>query len=166
MPCGIKRAVLGRVYEERGNLMLLEPGQSTANLRHHEVKLRAVHGKGQEVGDILLDLFQGQRVDVAVLGGNRKALAHKTNTLGPSGSPLFQCHTSGTGTVDTSLVRSEDEDEVAHRLEGIVQSHRVGDILDHVHGQYCLTESLIFKGIMMVSSVFHRGHTVFPLRMF
>ena len=59
MPCGIERAVLGCVFEEWGNLMLLEPRQSTTDLRHHEVKLRAVHGKGQEVGDIFLDLFQG-----------------------------------------------------------------------------------------------------------
>ena len=147
--------------------MLLEPGQSTPDLRHHEVKLRAVHGKGQEVGDILFDLFQRQSVDVAVLGGDRKALAHKTNAFGPSGSPLFHCHMSGTGTVDTSLIRSEDEDKVAHRFQGIVQSYRVGDILDHVcHGQYCLAESLIFRGIMIVSSVFHRGHAVFPLRIF
>ena len=166
MPCGIERAVLGWVFEERGNLMLLEPGQSTANLRHHEVKLRTVHGKGQEVGDILLHHVQGQSVDVLVLGGDRKALAHKTNALGPSGSPLFQCHTSGTGTVDTSLIRSEDEDEVAHRFEGFVKQICLRDILDHVHGQYCLAESLIFRGIMMVSSVFHRGHAVFPLRMF
>ena len=110
LPVQIELAVLGRIFEERSNLLMLVTSQSAANTADAELELSMAGSISQESLDILIDPLNREWLEQLIFGGNGKAMAMVTIALAKLGAHILEGEQGSPLPVDSSFVGTKDED--------------------------------------------------------
>lgn len=110
-PERIEVAVLWSMIEHRCDVLVLQPRKATAYACYLEFQIAPPEGVHDEAGDVALyDTQRERRLDLAVFGGDGKALADMAVATPHDSTHLAMGEASCTSSVNTAFVGAEDED--------------------------------------------------------